>query len=191
MRVNIIFIRHFRASLLYIAVLTHSLDTLSHTHLHRQVNINFSLILDHPTNSKHLHLKRANEGVLLKANTFNSSHYLHFYFNRLSFQRTGNRIPLVSPNGSMLRLTYMYDNHITTIVVPGTLDKGEGLLNFSLDNSQLVNRIVTLTWEQYSYCTPTNRSCDMWSLDNVAVTLHNNCGMKTIFSDDFDHEDQQ
>ena len=85
-----------------------------------------------------------------------------------------------------MRLTY--DNNPTGTVVPGTLNEGIGLLNFSLNSSQLVNKMVMLTWEQYSHVLSkfSGLLCDVWSLDNVAVTLHHNHCMRTVFSDDFE-----
>ena len=81
----------------------------------------------------------------------------------------------------------MTDNYATSIVVPGTLNQGIGLLNFSINNSQLVNRMVRLKWEQNTRPF-LGQDCDVWSLDNVVITIHHKNCMRNVFSDDF--EDQ-
>ena len=135
-------------------------------------------------------MDNANEGVLLRANTLSSSQFLHFYYSKRKIDSGDSIIPHVKRlSGGQLRLTY--DKYTTGTVVPGTLNKSKGVLNFSLNSSQLANRVVNLTWEQYLHVKNSrhNKMCAVWSLDNVAVTLHYNYCMRTVFRDDFD--DQQ
>ena len=89
------------------------------------------------------------------------------------------------------QLRLRYDNNSARgTIVPGTLNGEEGLLNFSMNSSQLLNRVVMLTWEQYSRAGKQRSMdlCDVWSLDNVAVTLHHNNCVRTVFSDDFEEQ---
>ena len=155
------------------------------SYTHRQVIIKFSLTLEYPkkyTNA-HSRIDNTNEGVLLKANTLNSSQFLHFYYNKETTDSGDGIILHVDLSEGQLRLTY--DNDSNGTVVPGTLNEGIGLLNFSLNSSQLVNKMVMLAWEQYSHENH-KKMVDVWSLDNVAVTLHHNHCMRTVFSDDFE-----
>ena len=155
------------------------------------MTINFSLILKYPDKKGCKNINSANEGVLLRGDTLNSSHFLHFYYSNNNFMSSskgkGKGRPLLVQDlneGNLLRLIYNIDAS-SSIEVPGTLNEGIGLLNFSLNNSQLVNRMVKLKWEQI----PGSHNCDVWSLDNVVVTLHHNNCTRNVFSDDF--EDQK
>ena len=149
----------------------------------------FSLILQYPASSNCIALDNANEGILLRAeDSFNISHFLHFYYNRNNRMSRGSscRIPLVDfLSEDLLKLTY--DNYATTVDVPGTRNTDMGLLDFSLNSSQLIDRIVRLTWEQHAQDSK-GPDCDVWSLDNVAIVLHHNCGMRTVLTDDFNNQ---
>ena len=128
-------------------------------------------------------LNAANEGILLKADSSNSTHYLQFYYDQKHHRSSGSRIPLLEflDNNTMVNLTYYKES----FVVPGTFDDNFGLRNYSLDITQLIkSEIVTLTWEQHAQ-TPAGHECDLWSLDNVFVIVNSETSTKTIFSDDF------
>ena len=80
-------------------------------------------------------------------------------------------------NNSLVKLTYN-EQYIT---VPGRKISNNRLQEFSLTNSELLNRNVKLSWEQIG-----SSNCNVWSMDNVKVFLqHRNC-KKIIFSDDFE-----
>ena len=113
----------------------------------------------------------------------NSSQFLHFYYSGNRQKTSSDLTPImVQPlNESYVRLTY---NNNPTSIVSGTLNQNEGLLSFSLNNSQLVNRMVRLKWEQN--VNANHRDCAVWSLDNVVVTLHHNNCTINVFSDDFE-----
>ena len=85
-------------------------------------------------------------------------------------------------NRTHVRLTNV-DGHM--IDVPGTLDKTKGLLNFSMNTTQLFETTARLKWEQNTQPFG-GQDCDVWSLDNVAVTLHYKYCMRNVFSDDFE-----
>ena len=151
----------------------------------RNVTIHFSMILKYspkPTNCSNLNA--ANEGILLKANSSNSTHYLQFYYDQDYHKSTGPRVPLLQflANNEMVNLTYYGESY----VVPGTFVSGNGLRDFSLDITQLINdEVVAITWEQHA-STPSGPECDLWSLDNVFVIAKSETNNKTIFSDDFE-----
>ena len=81
-----------------------------------------------------------------------------------------------------------YYNKRRNFTVPGTLYDQEGLVNITINSSQLANRIVSLTWEQHMVHPINNigMECDVWTLDNVEVTVqYENC-TKAVLSADFE-----
>ena len=144
------------------------------------MTITFSLILNYPKNiaSDCTSLNNANEGVLLIANVLNYPYYLHFYYSKNKTATDKKpRIAVEHLNRTNLRLN-------NTIDVPGTLDKAKGLLNFSVNTTQLFETTARLKWEQNTQ--PARQDCDVWSMDNVAVTLHYKYCTRNVFSDDFE-----
>ena len=128
-------------------------------------------------------LNAANEGILLKANSPNSTHYLQFYYDQKYHLSNGSRIPLLEFLNNQTKVNLTYCNE--SFVVPGTFDNKFGLRNYSLDITKLVkSEIVTLTWEQHAQ-TPSGEECDLWSLDNVFIIVKSETSNKTVFSDDF------
>ena len=85
----------------------------------------------------------------------------------------------------MHNLTLTYDDNLS-FRVSGTFNKQVEQQHYTVDSvSQLVNRIVSLKWEQRASCTSTS-DCDVWSLDNVKVILqYENC-TKAVLSEDFE-----
>ena len=152
---------------------------------YRDISLKFSLILKYkvqPTTCADLNA--ANEGVLVKADSTNSTDYLNFYYEQTCHESSGNRIPLIHfLDGEKVNLTYYKRSYI----LPGTLDQSVGLRNFSLNITQLEDQVVTITWEQHAH-TPFAPDCDLWSLDNVVVTTHTKDCDKTIFNDDFESQ---
>ena len=150
---------------------------------YRNVTIHFSMILkyNNPMPTDCANLNAANEGILLKANSSDSTHYLHFYYGQNTHKSTGSRVPLVEilANQTLVNLTYSNES----FVVSGTFVKETGLRNFSLDITQL-KEVVSITWEQHAR-TPAGHECDLWSLDNVFVIAKSGTRNKTIFSEDF------
>ena len=127
-------------------------------------------------------LNTANEGILLKANSSDSTHYLQFYYGQNRHESTGSRVPLLEFLANQtVNLTYSNES----FVVSGTLVNETGLRDFSLDIYQLIKEeVVSITWEQHAL-TPTGEECDLWSLDNVFVIAKSETSNKTIFSEDF------
>ena len=127
-------------------------------------------------------LNAANEGILLKANSSDSTHYLQFYYGENRHESTGSRVPLLEFLANQtVNLTYSNES----FVVPGSLVSKTGLRDFSLDMTQLINEeVVSITWEQHAL-TPAGDECDLWSLDNVFVIAKSKTRNKTIFSEDF------
>ena len=89
-------------------------------------------------------------------------------------------------NEHNVTLNYSSSNIFT---VSANFDYNIGLLNFSKKGSEILNRISSVTWEQYTVNTM-NLSlkpyCDVWSLDNVAVSVQYEDCMRVIFKEDFD-----
>ena len=85
-------------------------------------------------------------------------------------------------------LLRLYYNERRNFTVPGTLYDQKGLVNITINSFQLANRKVSLTWEQHMVVNINNAGmdCDVWSLDNVEVTLqYENC-TETVLSEDFE-----
>ena len=144
---------------------------------------------------KHANFEKSefiNEGILLSANSPNfSPENIHYYY---SICRSGSdTFPKVEPNQLvcngpdllMHKLTLTYDDGLN-FTVNGTFNRRGGQQQYTVDSlSQLVNRIVSLKWEQHASCTSTS-DCDVWSLDNVEVTVqYENCN-RSVLSEDFE-----
>ena len=127
-------------------------------------------------------LNTANEGILLKANSSDSTHYLQFYYDQNRHVSIGSRVPLLEFLANQtVNLTYYNES----FVVSGTLVSETGLRNISLDITQLIkDEVVSITWEQHA-STPAGDECNLWSLDNVFVIAKSETSNKTIFSEDF------
>ena len=131
-------------------------------------------------------LSDVNEGVLLTADYLDFTQNLHFYYNTLEDNSDEpDKVPKVNfiQNSDKLNLTYFNNSFI----VPSTLNNASGLLNFTFDGIELVNTVASLTWQQYTV-TPIRPDCDVWSLDNVEVTVRYGDCMRTIISEDFEKE---
>ena len=157
---------------------------LSSKYKYRNVTIHFSMILKYNPMPTHCaSLNAANEGILLKANSTDSTHYLQFYYDQNNHESTGSRVPLLEflANQTLVNLTYSNES----FVVSGTLVSETGLRNFSLDITQLIKEeVVSITWEQHAL-TPAGHECDLWSLDNVFVIAKSETRNQTIFKEDF------
>ena len=147
----------------------------------------FSLILNFTTVIDKCHsLSDVNEGVLLTAEYLNFNQNLHFYYNNLEDHNDSpNKVPTVMfiENSDKLNLTYFNNS----LIVPSTFSNASGLLNFTFDGIELVNRVASLTWQQYTV-SPVRPDCDVWSLDNVEVIVQYGDCMRTIISEDFENE---
>ena len=160
---------------------------------HRQASINFSLILsfdDPPQCSK---LNDINEGILLKATDhLNFTYNLNFYYSRSrmvnKLNNFSNIIPIVFDDGNESEVILNY-NSTDNITVSSTFNDNTGLLNFSKDGSEVLNRISSVTWEQYTVNNirlSRGQDCEVWSLDNVAVSVQYEGCMREIFKEDFE-----
>ena len=147
----------------------------------------FSLILNFTTVIDNCHsLSDLNGGVLLTADYLNYTQNLHFYYNTLKDNSDESaKVPKVMfiQNSDKLNLTYFNSNFI----VPSTFNNASGLLNFTFDGIELVNTVASLTWQQYTL-RPVRPDCDVWSLDNVEVTVQYGDCIRTIISEDFENE---
>ena len=112
---------------------------------------------------------------------------IHFYY-RKNNTAPFTQFPQVEHIGSdgLLRLYY---NERRNFTVPSTIYDQKGLVNITINSSQLANRIVSLTWEQhmvFNINKNTGMECDVWTLDNVEVTVqYENC-TKAVLSADFE-----
>ena len=151
---------------------------------HRSVKVAFSLTMNHKN------IEFINKGILLSANSPNfSTVKIHFYYPTCANTSDPNISPSVEPSlvcdGSdvlmhNLTLTYL------SFRVNGTFNRQVEQQQYTMDSvSQLVNRIVSLKWEQRASCS-SNKDCDVWSLDNVEVTVqYENC-TRLVLSEDFE-----
>ena len=124
-------------------------------------------------------LSNINEGILLSATSSNTNDGIHFYYSKDNNNQYRN--PQVTETAAnLLKLSY---NDGRTFTVPSTFDNQRGQLNF-MAKSFYFNRIVSLMWEQHS--NNVGSHCDVWSLDNVEVTVqYENC-TRSVLSEDFE-----
>ena len=156
----------------------------------RSVMVSFSLVLIYPVKQRLGNCFQANvinEGILMSAVSSNFIHDIHFYYCQNRTHPT-SKFPQVMKHiesDGLLQLYYKWGRNFT---VPGTFYDQQGLVNITINSTRLVNRMVSLTWEQYSIINISNTGmdCDVWSLNNVEVTLqYENC-TKTVLSEDFE-----
>ena len=154
----------------------------------RQASIDFSLILSFKNATQCIKLDDINEGILLKSTDhLNFRNNLNFYYS--SKVNNFNNLPIVpevflSPNDQEeVILNY---NSTENISVSATLNSDIGLLNFSKNTSEILNRISSITWEQYTVNLSRGADCDVWSLDNVAVTVQYEDCTREVFKEDFE-----
>ena len=151
----------------------------------RQASIDFSLILTFENSSRCTDLNDINEGILLKATDhLNFTKNLNFYYstNEDNYNNDSNIVPMVINHGSMVTLNY------SSIIfnVTATFNDSTGLLNFSENGNEILNRISSISWEQYTVNMSLVQDCDVWSLDNLAVTVqYENC-TRDVFNEDFE-----
>ena len=130
-------------------------------------------------------IDNSNEGILLSAALPNFTDNIHFYYRRTKSQnKQYPRVNFTSSEHEVLQLHYQNGDNF---IVPGTLDASDGLLNYTVDMSRFMNQFVSLTWKQEVYIKVSRGpDCDVWSLDNVEVTLqYKNC-TKTVLSENFE-----
>ena len=131
--------------------------------------------------SKILGLGFVNEGILLRANSLlNQEDNLHFYYSQNAKHSAGCP-ELITVSDSHVTLRYVNEEPIT---VRSTLNMSPGLLNFTLNNTHIVNRNVSLSWEQHT--NSRRQNCSVWALDNVRVNLHYQKCTRTLLDDDFE-----
>ena len=129
------------------------------------------------------------EEVLLTADYLNFTQNLHFYYiqhttkTTVIIQLKYRKSIYTKLTADKLNLTYLTNNFI----VPSTFKNASGLLNFTFDGIELVNRVASLTWQQYTVI-PVRPDCDVLSLDNVEVTVQYGDCMRTIISEGLENE---
>ena len=164
--------------------------THAHTlYIHRLIAASFSLIMTYPPPRGACEIiDNSNEGILLSAVLPNFTDNIRFYYRKREPQIRSWQYPHVNfidySDHELLQLYYENGDNFT---VPGTFNKNFGLLNYTFDMSQYMNQFVSLTWkQQVSINVNLGSDCDVWSLDNVEVTLqYENCNRK-ILSEDFE-----
>ena len=152
---------------------------------HRQASIDFSLILTFENTSRCTDLNDINEGILLKATDhLNFTKNLNFYYSTKenNYFNDSNIVPMVINHGSMVTLKY------SSIIfnVTATFANSTGLLNFSKNVNDILNRICSISWEQYTVNMSLGQDCDVWSLDNLAVTVQYENSTREVFNEDFE-----
>ena len=157
---------------------------------HRQASIDFSLILSFDNPPRCSSLNDINKGILLKATDhLNFTNNLNFYYSRSRMvNNLSNIIPIVFDDGNESEVILNY-NSTDNITVSATFNNNTGLLNFSKNGSEILNRISSVTWEQYTVNNMNltqGQDCDVWSLDNVAVSVQYERCMREIFKEDFE-----
>ena len=90
-----------------------------------------------------------NEGILLSAALTDFLDNIRFYYNN---EAVKNNLPVriphvkfITSDHELLQVYYSNENNFT---VPGTFDTRVGLLNYTVNLSQFINRFVSLTWKQ-------------------------------------------
>ena len=157
---------------------------------HRQASIDFSLILSFENATKCIALNDINEGILLKATDhLNFTNNLNFYYS--SEVNNYNNMTIVpevfpSPNDHDQEEVILNYNSTENISVSATFNSDIGRLNFSKNASEILNRISSITWEQYTVNLSRCLDCDVWSLDNVAVTVQYEDCTREVFKEDFE-----
>ena len=152
---------------------------------HRQASIDFSLILSFKDPPHCADLNYINEGILLKAtDRLNYTKNLNFYYSteKNSYNNDSHIVPMVINHGSMVTLNYSSK----LFNVTATFNDSTGLLNFSINGNEILNRMSSISWEQYTVNMSLGQDCDVWSLDNLAVTVqYENC-TREVFKEDFE-----
>ena len=122
--------------------------------------------MSYPTNQKRhgcTSLSNINEGILLSAISSDTNAGIHFYYSNNANQNQNPQVTKIATD--FLQLSY---NDGRTFTVPSTFDNQRGQVSFTAKTSYF-NRIVSLMWEQHSQNIGSH--CDVWSLDNVEVTV--------------------
>ena len=158
---------------------------------HRSIATFFSLIMTYPPPRGACEIiDNSNEGILLSAVLPNfPADNIHFYYRKREPQNRPWQNPHVNFIGSNIdhELLQLYYKNGDNFTVPGIFNDSFGLLNYTIDMSRFMNQFVSLTWkQQVSINVSLGSDCDVWSLDNVEVTLqYENCNRK-ILSEDFE-----
>ena len=153
---------------------------------HRQASINFSLILSFENATNCTKLNNINEGILLKATDhLNFTKNLDFYYSTMVDNNNDpDIVPMVTNHGSMVTLNYSSE----IFNVTATFNNSTGLINFYTNGNEILNRISSISWEQYTVNMSLGQDCDVWSLDNLAVTVqYENC-TRGVFNEDFEED---
>ena len=113
---------------------------------------------------------------------------LNFYYSTTvnNFNNDSNIVPRVENNyGDKVTLIYSSNDMFDVLA---TFNNNTGLLNFSKNASELLNSVSSVTWEQYTVNMSLGQDCDVWSLDNVAVSVQYEGCTRKILEEDFDSD---
>ena len=143
---------------------------------HRQASIDYSLVLSFENSSYCADLNNINGEILLKAvDHLNYTKNLNFNYSteEKNYNNDPDIVPIVISHGSM----------VASSKISANFNNSTGLLNFSINGNEILNRISSISWEQY---VSSGQDCDMWSLDNLAVNVqYENC-TREVFNEDFE-----
>ena len=108
---------------------------------------------------------------------------LNFYYSTATdYNNDSDIVPIVINHGSMVTLNYSSK----IFNVTATFNDSIGLQNYYKNGNEILNRISSISWEQYTVHMSLGQDCDVWSLDNLAVTVqYENC-TREVFKDDFE-----
>ena len=143
---------------------------------HRQDSIDFSLVLLFEDPS-YYDLNDINGGILLKAtDRLNYTKNLTFYYS--TEENNNNNDPDIVP------IVISHRSIVASSKISASFNNSTDLLNFTINGNEILNRISSISWEQYNMSS--GQDCDMWSLDNLAVTVqYENC-TREVFNEDFE-----
>ena len=143
---------------------------------HRQASINFSLVLSFEDPPHCADLNDINGGILLKVtDRLNYTKNLNFYYSTVENNKN-NDPDIVINDESMVTSNYSFK-------ISAIFNNSTCLLNFSINGNEILNRISSISWEQNM---SSGQDCDVWSLDNLAVTVqYENC-TREVFNEDFE-----
>lgn len=149
--------------------------------------MSFSLILDYSNSRNCMNLNCVNEGVLVTAILGDGSVLpLQYFVHGNTICDTVHHINIMLINATYYNLTTLEN---VSYVVPfnSTTAKGPVKYTITLSDYRVLTQNVSFSWTQYHY-EPNGEDCDVWSLDNVTLSVNINGTNDIVYSEDFNDE---
>ena len=132
-------------------------------------------------------LNCVNEGVLVTAKLGDGSVLpLQYFVHENTICNTVDHINIMLINSTYYNLTTLEN---VSYVVPfnSTTAKGPVKYTITLSDYRVLTQNVSFSWTQYHYG-PNGDNCDVWSLDNVTLSVNINGTNDIVYSEDFNDE---